>query len=335
MRKRNWPAALLAGMLLLALLAGLLYFAGLDSPGTYPEMSSFNPEPSGAKLLFDTMSGVGKFSVTRNYLPLSQWRPANTSVVFLGIPADTLNIADKDFFSELERLSQPNNRLILFITKDKLQAKFNPKKPPVLGGRWGVELYDTGKRIILKHDSSWQGVVGVERAWEKRFPNGGTVVLALYSEQFSNESLAKDDAPLNLFLPLMGANTSVAFEETHLGIEETGSIAGLARRYRLQGLMAGLLLLAALFIWNRSVSFPPPTRFDNARETQVVGAAASGVFAGLIARHLTPRALMEACVTEWNRAKPQQRINTELQSKVDAVTTYRQLQEGLRAKRTN
>jgi hypothetical protein len=44
---------------------------------------------------------------------------------------------------------------------------------------------------------------------------------------------------------------------------------------------------------------------------------------------------MEACVTEWNRAKPQQRINTELQSKVDAVTTYRQLQEGLRAKRTN
>ncbi len=121
----------------------------------------------------------------------------------------------------------------------------------------------------------------------------------------------------------------MVFDETHFGIEESGSIAGLARRYKLQGLIAGLLVLVALFIWNQSVSFPPPAEFASGQEKQVLSADARSTFPGLIARHLTPQALMESCVAEWNRVKHQQRITSDLPAKADSVETYRQLQENL------
>ena len=126
---------------------------------------------------------------------------------------------------------------------------------------------------------------------------------------------------------------AVAFDETHLGIEESGSIAGLARRFKLQGLVVGLLILVGLFIWNQSVSFPPPAPFESSGDKQVLGADARSTFAGLIASHLPPRALLESCVAEWNRVKPQQQITTELSAKIDPIATYRQLQENLPKRR--
>jgi hypothetical protein len=337
MPKRKWPAFVSVGLLLAGMLGGMLHFAGIESSGSYPAMSSLDAGPKGAKLLFDSLASIQSLTVSRNYRPLNQWHPSATAILLLAVRADTLNNTDARYIAMLERLSQPNNRLILALTDDVLQFPAgDPKKPPAIIARWGLTAINAGPRkkaeLRIEHDSSWRELSAAKYAWEKHFGKGGTVVVVQHSGLFANEKVIADKTSQALVPALLGNNSSVAFEETHLGLEESGSIMGLARRYRLQGLIGGLLLLVVLLIWNQSVGFPPPRLFETRQTTQVVGAGIGDMFADLIARHLTPRALIESCVAEWNRVRPQRRITGEFQSKIDPVSTYRQLQEGLRSK---
>jgi hypothetical protein len=339
MPKRKWPAVTLAALLLLTLVVGLLHFAGLTTPDAYPSMSSLNSGPKGMKLLFDALSNMHPLSVSRNYLPFSQWHPSSTTVLMLGITPETFNSFEKDDLIQLERLAQHNNRIVLGVRDAGFIGKPDPKKPYPVKMRWGVQIVKGPKTDasasspLLDNDSSWQPVPGMTYTIEKHFGNSGVIVIALHSDALSNGYIATNPTNLQEIPSMIGPNTSIVFEETHLGIEESGSIAALARRYKLQGLIAGLLLLVGLFIWNQSVSFPPPPPFETDRDSRVVGADARGMFAGLISRHLTPQALIESCIAEWNRVKPQQRITTELSRKTDPVATYRQLQESLHSKR--
>jgi len=269
-------------------------------------------------------------SVSRNYLPFSQWHPNSTTVLMLGVTPDTFDSFEKDDLVRLERLAQHNNRIVLGVRDSRLIGKPDPKKPYPVKARWGVQIV---KGPNTDNDSSWQPVPGMTYTIEKHFGKSGVIVIALHSDALSNGYLATNPDNLQEIPSMIGENTSIVFEETHLGIEESGSIAALARRYKLQGLIAGLLLLVGLFIWNQSVSFPPPPPFETERDSRVVGADARGMFAGLIARHLTPQALIESCIAEWNRVKPQQRITTEISRKTDPVAAYRQLQESLHTKR--
>jgi hypothetical protein len=322
-----------ACLLTIALLTGAAYFAGLTAPQSYPKISSLNSGPEGAKLLFDTLDNTRLLAVSRNYLPFSQWRPSASTILLFSLAGDDLNLAKKEELVELETLARPNNRVLLFILDESVETERDTKKPPLTKTRWGIQVFKKSNKLILDVDSSWHHISGLNDAVEKHFDKGGTVVVALHSDEFSNKTLATEAAVLERVPPLIGQNTAVIFDETHLGIEESGSVAGLARRYKLQGLLAGLLILASLFIWNRSVSFPPPTQFESSQDKQVMGADARSTFAGLIARHLTPRDLMGSCIAEWNRLKPDQRITTELPAKIDPVAVYRQLQESLPRKR--
>jgi hypothetical protein len=336
MRKAKWPSVTLACVLLAALLAGFAYFVGLQSPESYPQMSSLNSGPKGSKLLFDALNRMPAMAVTRNYLPFSRWRPASSTILLLSVSPSTLTYASKQDLVEVEAFAQANSRVVIGVPDDSPAASLNEKNPPLIKKRWGIQISATKdtKQVVLDYDSSWQPANGLNEAVEKRFGAGGSVVIAMHSNNFSNEHLATNASFLEQVPALIGAHTDVIFDETHLGIEESGSIAGLARRYRLQGLIAGLLVLVALFIWNRSVSFPPPTQFEIHQDQKVLGADAGSTFAGLIARHLTPEALLENCVAEWNRVKPRQHIAAELNSKIDPVAAYRQLQENLPKQRS-
>ncbi len=330
MPKPKWPAAMLVGSLFVALLAGLAYFADWATPSSYPEMSSLNAGPKGAKLLFEALSNTPPMLVSRNFLPLSQWHPSSTTILFFGLSPNTLNLFDKNDLVDLEQLSGRGNRVVLSVKNNK-PGFHDLKKNLSIKTRWGIQISPSPS---LDRDSSWQPLNGLSDAVEKHLPNGGTLVVTLNGDDLSNEILATAPEILNEIPPLLGKNNSVSFDETHLGITEAGSVASLARRFHLQGLIAGLLLLVALFIWNQSVSFPPPPRFETSHDTQVVGADARGMFAGLLARYLTPDALLESCISEWNRVKPQQRITAEIASKMDPVAAYRQLQETLPKKRS-
>src|SRR5581483_4403542 len=69
--------------------------------------------------------------------------------------------------------------------------------------------------------------VRIERAWKR-----GSVVLIADSWMLSNDALSREPDAAAL-ARLVGPNHTVVFDESHLGVFESGSVAGLMRRYHL------------------------------------------------------------------------------------------------------
>ena len=136
---------------------------------------------------------------------------------------------------------------------------------------------------------------------ERRFGKG-TIVLASDSYFTSNEAMVNERRP-ELLAWLVGGNAKVIFDETHLGIVESPGVAALGRKYRLQGIAAALLVLAALFIWKNSTSLVPPR--DGFTETSD-GVRTSrdhlSGFAGLLRRTVPPHDILAVCVEEWKKS---------------------------------
>jgi hypothetical protein len=153
-----------------------------------------------------------------------------------------------------------------------------------LGTEWRALYELDGKPVVI------------ERAYGK-----GTVVLASDSWFVSNEALVKERRP-GLLAWLAGPNSAVIFDETHFGIEESPGVAALGRKYRLQGLFAGLLLLAALFIWKNSVSLVPPGEWRPERSAGAQGGRDSlAGLAGLLRRTVPRSDILAACAEEWKK----------------------------------
>ena len=153
-----------------------------------------------------------------------------------------------------------------------------------LGPEWRALYELDGKPVVI------------ERAYGK-----GTIVLASDSWFISNEALVKERTA-SLLAWLAGPNSAVIFDETHFGIQESPGVAALGRKYRLQGLFAGLLLLAALFIWKNATSLVPPgegrpERSEGAR----AGRDSLAGLAGLLRRTIPQSDILAACVEEWKR----------------------------------
>jgi len=117
-------------------------------------------------------------------------------------------------------------------------------------------------------------------------------VLAASPHSISNNGVARhrDTA---LLQSLTGPAGTVLFDESHLGMVETGTVMGLARHYHLQGLLGGLLVLFLLFVWRNWTAFPPRAELGTAVSATVD--PLDGL-AGLLARALPENRLIEECV---------------------------------------
>ena len=155
-------------------------------------------------------------------------------------------------------------------------------------------------RPIAHHGSN---IVMMERTL-----GSGTIVIASDSFLLSNEALRH--ARASEFLSwLIGDSTTLLFNETHHGIQDNPGVSTLIRRYRLGFLFAALAGLAALFIWQGSLSFVPQVSATSADASSAYGApvlrgrdAVAGLV-GLLRRSIRPQQLMSRCLQEWNRSK--------------------------------
>lgn len=151
---------------------------------------------------------------------------------------------------------------------------------------------------------------------ERQFGRG-SVVLATDSYFLSNEAMGKAREP-RLLAWLIGSGAHVVFDEAHLGVTESPGVAVLMRKYRLHGVLGGLVLLALLFIWKNSVSLVPP-HADLARDPHIAGKDATAGFVNLLRRNIAPRDLLDVCFNEWTKTLLQ-RGNVRIAS-VDAAQT--------------
>lgn len=127
----------------------------------------------------------------------------------------------------------------------------------------------------------------------------GSLALVADGYLLSNEALLEQRDSEMIAKLIGGAAPSFTFDEHHFGIEETGSVAALGRKYGLQGLAAGLLFLSILFVWKNSSSFLPGREPDD--EIALGKSAASG-FVNMLQRGVSTGDLASLCVQEWRRS---------------------------------
>jgi hypothetical protein len=168
---------------------------------------------------------------------------------------------------------------------------------------------DQAWRVIYSRDSS---PVLIERKF-----GAGSVVFSTDTYFISNEALQKE-RHAELLAWLIGPCRRVVFDEAHLGIVETPGVASLMRRYHLHGLVAGLLLLAGLFIWKNLAGFAPPGPEEKA-DAYVAGKDSAAGFVNLLRRHVAPRELLNVCLAEWEKSFPRQIISPARRERVQAV----------------
>jgi len=166
-------------------------------------------------------------------------------------------------------------------------------------GYWDVAYERQGNRAVVM----------------ERKVGSGTIVLAADSYYFSNEALLKNRQP-ELLSWFIGQNQKVVFDETHLGVTESPGVAALARKYRLHGLFAGLLLLAALFVWKNSSSLIPRDFRDELSDASevVVGRDAAAGFVNIMRRNIRRQDLLGLCLDEWKQTCSQQVTRTRLEA---------------------
>jgi len=135
----------------------------------------------------------------------------------------------------------------------------------------------------------------LERNWGQ-----GSIMLAADSYFLSNEAMKKERAP-GLIAHIVGSNTRIVFDETHLGVHEDPGIATLVRKFHLGAFLAAVAMLAALFVWHSSSSFLPPVP-DGSDSEIVLGKDSASGFVNLLRRGISPGRLIGSCVEQWKRS---------------------------------
>ena len=101
---------------------------------------------------------------------------------------------------------------------------------------------------------------------ERQF-GAGSIALLASCYPMSNEALAGERDTRTIAWAL-GENHKILFDERHLGIEESGGVVTLARKYHLEVLGVALLVLLGLFISEKFRQFSSHSNRDRRRGRQ-------------------------------------------------------------------
>ena len=196
--------------------------------------------------------------------------------------------------------------------------------------RWGFEFdylpaekkaFDRHAGLIepgghLESDISWHSALyfrDLKPQWKVLYMCGtmpviierkygdGSIVLVADSFLVSNEALSKERHS-RLLARLFSGPPAVVFDEESHGLSDDPGVASLARKYRLHGVVAGLLLLSAFFVWKNAVRFIPPYEPRFAESDVIAGKESGEGFINLLHRSIRPSAIFETCVAEWRKA---------------------------------
>ncbi|MFT5127110.1 MAG: hypothetical protein ACI8W8_000711 [Rhodothermales bacterium] len=134
----------------------------------------------------------------------------------------------------------------------------------------------------------------------------GSIVIAADSYWLSNEAMSNNRST-NALLWVLGEHQNVIFDESHLGVSTTLGVVGLAKRYRMHGIVLGLLVLVILYIWRASSVFLPDQPLP---EEESAGIGRDGLTA-LLRRNIPLRELLTTCYGVWQDSRhhvPEERV---------------------------
>jgi hypothetical protein len=283
---------------------GLLFELSFASGDVYPRYSSLRSDPVGVRALYESLARLPGLTVERSFTPIDRRHDAHATIFYLGVSLEELAAPKSELRLQLERAAARGNTVVVSL------APFS--RDPDDKSALAIQGWDLPLEQAASEDGDGALSFGAAKNWsaihregakavlvERTFGNG-TVALAAATGPFLNQALA-ENRQTALLASLMGPRTRIVFDEAHFGVVEQGSLAALVRKYRLGGLVAGLLLLAALGIWKQSAGFPPAWESDEASTGPVAGRDSLSGFSSLLRRNVPPRKLMELGWGEWKR----------------------------------
>jgi hypothetical protein len=325
-----------------------------EQPDSYPAFSSYRTLPGGTSVVYEALRRSPGMTADRNIQPLGTVHFNHAAILLLGIPPASL-MGDGQWFSDMNELAETGNRVIIGFLPHRrrwIQSGQEPVEDALKP--WGVRLAFVSPTDFRDEEEDqltpgWPMYFAQSQGWETlRAENGkpvvirktmgkGTLVLLTNPFLLTNAAMV-EDRQTTFLSTLIGPVHQAIFDETHFGIEETGSLAALARHYRLQGLVLGLVLLASLFIWKSAAGFPPtPDRLQPVKA--VTGEDSAAAFLNLLRRNIRRDDILATCVEEW-RKMYRRKAGAGLQTAIDLAEsgrqnpaqTYAQIQQILGAK---
>ena len=322
---------LCAMVLLLALGAFQIFRIRLVSGEIYPAWSSLRSEPDGTRLLFDSLAATGRAVTARKYKTPGLEPERNATMLYLGFSPASLIRASGDDLDEFENAARSGNRVVVALDPGYWLASPKEETGSALAKRWGVRVErvpgnSESTELFFNKADGWtkDAAVNGRSVIIERVFGAGSIVLASSSGMFSNQTLATNRNS-SLLLRLIGTNARVVFDESHLGVQETGSVLGLIHKYRLDGAMLGLLAIAIVFVWSHSAGFPPAA--SNFHPSTPGQDARSGL-AQLLRRQIPASRVVEACVFEWERSNAGAKL-AKPAGMARALESYRAIQQEL------
>ena len=317
----------LAVLALVALfLFGLVWILNLAiaRAPVFGEHSTMRADPLGAKALYETLAAIPGVRVERNLRRAGRLAGVKATVFWIGSPAGALLGWQKQELASFEAIVRGGGRLVLgVLPTPPAMLQVQPKGAPLhnitseMEKRWQLRIErqrvpksEEPSSEMARQTSLW--LVPLTAEWKcleerdshclavERAFGTGTIVITLETFPLSNQGLREKRRPAWI-ATLVGPWQRVIFDETHLGVQESGSVGTLIRQFRLEAAALMLVALAALFIWRNAASFLParPLAPDLG-----LAADAHRSMVLLLRRSIAPEALAAACLDEWQRARP-------------------------------
>ena len=269
---------------------------------SYPLYSSLRSDPLGAKALYDALSETGEYQVSRAYKPLREEQAPNTLILLLGATSNSWSLSG-DKPEVWETMALAGARLVVALHGSLPDEKAS-KGMRAIETRLQIHLVGTTKNSELElriENPIWSCMLDGEQGClvAQRIYGKGSVVLTTRPYLLSNEGLRKSRDAV-LLAAILGTPKAIIFDEESLGIEESGSLMGLLRRYRLTAALCVLLCWGAIFIWRGSSSLLPH------RPSAVAVLTGRGSVAGLtnlLRRSISEKQLIATCLEEWKKSK--------------------------------
>jgi hypothetical protein len=149
---------------------------------------------------------------------------------------------------------------------------------------------------------------------EKAFGNG-TLILSSDSFFLSNEDLRIEQHP-EFLTTLFGMHSRIIFDEVHLGVSQEPGLSTLIRKYHLEGVCLGALLVLTLFVWKNAFPLIPPVTPIN--EALMTGKDEASGLGNLLRKNISSKSVLRTCYDQWKASfknrralRPQQAENIE------------------------
>ena len=303
---------------------------------SFPTFSSFRTLPEGTSILYQALARTPGITAERNVRPLGTLSLTGAALLMLGIPLESLG-SNGQWFSDMEELAAKGNRLVIALIPHRHRfLQTDPKELANTLKHWSVtpafvretDIRDDEEQKLM---AGWPMYFATASGWEiTRKENGRAVVIeraqgkgrliVIANPYLLSNAAMVDDRQTAFLASLLGPARLAVFDETHFGIEQTGSIAGLARRYRLQGFLLGLIITASLFIWRSAAGFPPPPPFSRAQS--VLGEDSAAAFLNLLRRNIKSEDILSTCVEAWRKLN-QRKAGPNLATAIDLAEAGR------------